>query len=114
MSLLTAGCDSSRRSPGPELLDEVDLDPVATVEVDADGFEPSEISVESGDAFVIVNTGDEPHSMRIEDPFVDTGELFPGEETTIVLTTEGTAEAVDDENPEAALTIEVTETTDPD
>jgi hypothetical protein len=43
----------------------------------------------------------------VEDPFVDTGRLLPGESSVIVLTTPGTVTATDAENPDAALEIEV-------
>lgn len=106
--MLGGACDSGRRDPGPELLDEVDVVPEITVEVDATGFDPDVLSVEVGEAFDVVNVGDEPHSFRVESPYVDTGLLLPGENAIVVLTTVGSATAVDSENENAALDIEVT------
>ncbi|HUW02990.1 MAG TPA: cupredoxin domain-containing protein [Acidimicrobiales bacterium] len=107
-ALLGASCDSGRRDPGPDLLDEVDVQPAVTVEVSDDGFDPTTLSVEAGEAFEVVNKGDDPHSFVIDDPIIDTGPLFPGESSVIVLTTPGTVQAHDAERPEATLDIEVT------
>jgi plastocyanin len=107
-ALLGAACDSGRRDPGPDLLDEVDVQPAVTIEVSDDGFDPATLSVEVGEAFEVVNNGDDPHSFVIDDPVVDTGPLLPGESSVIVLTTSGTVQARDAEHPEATLDIEVT------
>ncbi len=107
MTLIGVGCDSGRRSPGPELLDEVDVEPEITVEISGAGFEPATLSIEEGEAFEVRNTGEDAHSFLIADPYVDTGLLLPGERSVIVLTTPGTVSATDSENPAATLTIEV-------
>jgi hypothetical protein len=107
IALVGGACDSGRRSPGPELLDEVDVEPELTVEIDDAGFEPTTLSIEEGEAFEVRNTGEESHGFLIDDPYVDTGLLLPGESSVIVLTTPGAVEATDSENPDAMLTIEV-------
>lgn len=96
--LVVTACDSARREPGPELLDEVDLTPAVTVEVDGAGFDPDAIEIDAGTPFELVNAGDGPHSLRIDDPFVGTGDLLPGESTLVVLDTPGRHEGVDAES----------------
>ena len=105
--LAVTGCSKDRRSPGPELFDDVDLKPVATVEVSEGGFDPATLTITEGDTFVVKNTGRENHTFSIEHPFVDTGEIEPGEETTIKLDTPGVDKAVDHRNDESHLTITV-------
>lgn len=109
LTVLAAGCDDGRRSPGPELLDEVDVTPEITVDVDEDGFEPATLTIEPGEAFLVRNVGEGPHSVTSDDPFLDTGEILPGGETVVVLTTVGTVEIGDEANDDAKLVVTVSD-----
>lgn len=105
---LGGACDSGKRDPGPDLLDQVDVEPEITINVDEQGFQPNTLTVQVGEAFEIANTGEKAHRFLIEEPYVDTGLLLSGESSVIVLTTTGTVTADDSENPGATLNIEVT------
>lgn len=105
--LTAAACNSDRRSPGSELFDEVDLEPVATISITDDGFDPGELTVTAGDAFTVRNTGTKAHTFSIEDPLIDTGDLDPGESTLIRLDTAGDRVATDRHNEHAELDITV-------
>ncbi len=98
---LLAGCgDSDPSSPTADDLEDIDLSPDHTITVDEDGYEPRELSVRSGEVVLLVNEGDEPHSFTADDGQVDTGQMQPGDETTLVLTEPGTYPFHDAEDPD--------------
>ena len=83
--LLGACVDAKPSPPTPEDLEELDLSPDHTIRVDEDGYEPSELTIESGDVVLLVNDGAEEHSFTAADQEFDTGRMEPGDETTLVL-----------------------------
>jgi plastocyanin len=84
-TFLGACVDAKPSAPTREDLEELDLSPDHTIRVDEDGFEPSELTIESGDVVLLVNAGDEEHSFTAADQEFDTGRMQPGDETTLVL-----------------------------
>jgi plastocyanin len=82
--VVAAGCSKDRRFPTAADLEGRDFTPDHTVTVDADGFDPAELEITSGEIVLLVNDGDEAHSFSAEERF-DTGLLQPGEEVTLIM-----------------------------
>jgi plastocyanin len=83
-----AACSEDRRSPTSADLDGATFVPDQVIEVDADGFDPAEVTVAPGDVLLLVNAGDQPHSFSADDR-LDTGEMAPGDQTTVVFEAPG-------------------------
>ena len=103
----TAAC-SAADDPAPDVA-ELDFDPVATLVVDDDGFDPDQLELTAGDSITLVNEGDEPHSFVSTDPVRDTGELQPGEEVLLRFDEDGEVEAHDGTEADHTVTIVVAE-----
>jgi plastocyanin len=87
IALALAGCGDPDPSPPTAAdLEAIDVSPDHTIVVDESGFEPSELEIMAGEVVLVVNEGDEEHSLTSDDRRVDTGRMQPGDETTIVLT----------------------------
>jgi len=100
-ALLLGGCaDSNPSPPTAEDLADIDLSADVTITVDEDGYDPGEVEDEAGTVYLLVNEGDEPHSFTADDHAFDTGQMLPGEETTLVLTEPGTYAFHDTEEPD--------------
>ena len=107
-ALLLSSCvDSAASPPTPSDLADIDLSPDHTLTVSEDGYDPTELSVETGEVILLVNDGDGPHSFTADDQSFDTGRMLPGEETTLVLTEPGTHDFHDVEAPEHEATLTV-------
>jgi plastocyanin len=90
----STACSEDRRSPTSADLDGATFVPDQVIQVDADGFDPAEVTVAPGDVLLLVNAGDEPHSFSADERF-DTGEMAPGDETTVVFEAPGAIPYVD-------------------
>ncbi len=106
--LLLAACgDASPSSPTAADIDAIDVTPAHTITVDDDGFVPTSLEVEAGQVVLLVNAGDEPHSFTAVDRF-NTGQLEPGNDTTLVLTEVGAISFYDLTDPSHEGTLTVT------
>jgi plastocyanin len=83
--LAHVACSEDRRTPTAADLEGDDATPDHIITVGADGFDPPELTVTSGDIIVVVNDGDDAHSLSSADGELDTGMLAPGDELTLVL-----------------------------
>jgi plastocyanin len=92
--LLVMGCSEERRSPTAADLQGGDASPDHVIRVDADGFDPANLTVTSGDIIEVVNDGDEVHSLSAGTR-VETGAMEPGESLTLVLSDPGEIEYTD-------------------
>ena len=105
--LLGSCVDSDASPPTPSDLADIDLSPDHTITVSAEGYDPGELEVETGEVILLVNDGDEPHSFTADDQAFDTGRLLPDEETTLVLSEPGTHDFHDVEDPDLEETLTV-------
>jgi plastocyanin len=119
LSVTACGEPREDRIPGPDLLDEVETEIVATVDIDDDGFAVEHLEVEPGQAIQLVNTSNEAVRVRGStdgDILYDTGGLRPDESTLVVLEEPGryTFEIDDREVPALQVGVEVTPRPDPE
>jgi predicted nucleic acid-binding Zn-ribbon protein len=92
VALGACGSPEPDRVPGPETLEDEAPALVDPVSVDADGFDPAEVDLDTSEAFELTNTGDEP--VRVvglldDDQRYDTGSLLPDESVVIAFREEG-------------------------
>lgn len=107
---LLAGCgDRDPSAPTAADLEAIDVSPDHTIVVDEAGFEPASLEVTAGDVVLLVNEGHEAHSFTAEDQRFNTGQMQPGDDTTLVLTEPGGVPFHDAEDPdhEGTLTVKV-------
>jgi plastocyanin len=104
--LAAAAACSPADDPEPQVAD-LDFEPVETLVVDDDGFQPDELQLVAGDSITLVNEGQEPHGLDLTDPFRSTGQLEPGQEVLLRFDEEGRLEGHDTADPEQTMTIVV-------
>lgn len=110
LALALAGCGDPDPSPPTAAdLEAIDVSPDHTIVVDESGFEPSSLEVAAGEVLLVVNEGDEEHSLTADDRRVDTGRMQPGDETTIVLTEPGEVAFSDLAAPDQQGTLTITD-----
>lgn len=83
----TAACGiepEADRIPGPDDLDDLEIDIVDTVEVSDTDFDPSSLEVDVDDAVVLEVTADEPVRV-LGDRGIDSGTLLPDESQVVQL-----------------------------
>lgn len=110
--VLAGGCiDAKPSSPTAADLDRIDLSPDHMITVDERGFSPRSLEIEAGDVVLLVNEGSGLHSFTADERF-DTGQMQPGDETTLVLSEPGTIPYRDLEDPDHEASITVVEAPD--
>jgi hypothetical protein len=95
VALAACGSPEPDRDPGPETLEGAAPDLLDPVEVDADGFRPAELELDTDQGFELVNVGSDPLRVVGEldgEQEYDTGLLAPDESTVVAFTTEGSYE----------------------
>jgi plastocyanin len=108
VAITLASCvDADPSPPTPADLGEIDVSPDHTIAVDGDGFDPSSLEVVGGEVVLLVNEGDEPHTFTADDQRFNTGQMLPGDETTLVLVEPGSTTFFDEEEPDHQGTIKV-------
>jgi plastocyanin len=105
MAGLGTGCHHGVAEPGPQDGASLDFTSKATVIVDDNGFSPSEVHVQVGEAITLVNTGSRDHGLTSSS--VEAGTLHPGESTLVFLTASGRVDAYDRTNADHRLVIDV-------
>lgn len=91
-TVILGGCGETDENtiPGPNMLDEVETEVVATVSIDDDGFSEDVLDVEPGEAIEFSNAGSEAVRVtgsREDEQIYDTGEIRPDERTIIAFDT---------------------------
>jgi hypothetical protein len=103
--LLVGACASGPDVPGPNDGSSIDFDIKATIHVDDGGIDPAVTNVHTGDAISVVNDGSKDHGLASDS--VQTGTLHPHESTVLFLTSPGTIELRDRDDPTHTARIEV-------
>lgn len=106
---LTA-CDSDRRAISRDDLPDLPEMPQHVVELGDDGFDRERLEVRTDELVRFVVTGRSDHGIRA-DSRINTGPLFPGEDTVVMFSEADTYTVVDSENEGPTLTVVAT---DPD
>jgi plastocyanin len=109
VAVTLASCvDADPSPPTPADLGKIDVSPDHTITVDEDGFDPTSLDIDGGEVILLVNDGDEPHSFTADDQRFNTGQMLPGDETTLVLVEPGSTTYFDETEPDHEGTIKVT------
>src|SRR5688572_5015550 len=107
--ILAGGCaGDDAGSPGPDDL-EGGLDVTETVAVEEFGFDPDDVTVESGETVEWRNDGDVVHAVQADDSLFDSGELQPGESSAFTFDTPGRHEyrcSIHPEQMKAVIVVE--------
>ena len=107
--LLFGACDTDRRAISRDDLPDVPSEPTISVELGDDGFDPDDIDATTLDLIEFRNVGDADHGVRTEDHAIDTGPIFPGETTMVILDEPGEYTLLDTADDSETITIRVTE-----
>lgn len=108
MMLALAACDADRRAISRDDLPAVPDEPTATVRLGDDGFDPDVLEVSTDDLIAFEISGDR-HGVRTEDHAIDTGPLFDGETTLVMLPEVGEYVLVDTEDDGVSMVVTVTD-----